>query len=712
MSNKPKTLIELLRTRAESQPNSHAYTFLVDGETTEVSVTYGELDQQARTIGAHLQSVHAEGQPVLLLYPPGLEYIAAFFGCLYAGAIAVPVYPPTSRRSLPRLASIVKDARPRVALATSQILSSVADTELKVFPWIATDNLDGELQQQWQLKDVSGDSLAFIQYTSGSTSTPKGVMLTHDNLLHNQRMIQTAFEQTEQSIIFGWLPLYHDMGLIGNVLQSMYCGARCILMSPLSFLQRPARWLEAISRYRATTSGGPNFAYDLCVRKIGPEQRTELDLSSWTVAFNGAEPIRQHTIDRFVEAFGPCGFRREAFFPCYGLAEATLFVSGGLKPSPPVVANVKRTALELNQVVLSNDAGDAISLVGSGRSWLGQKILIADPFTLRECALASIGEIWVAGPHIAQGYWRRSEESESTFKAYVDGNGPYLRTGDLGFIDKGELFVTGRLKDLIIIRGRNYFPQDIELTVEHSHGSLRPGGGAAFSVDVAGEERLVVAQEVDRNHESDLMPVIGAVRQAVSEEHELQVYAIVLLKPGSLPKTSSGKIQRHACKAKFLKEEFEPVETWRVDSADATDKKATSADTIEEWLIDALAARIGIPASEITSERPVSYYGVDSLMAVDLTHTIETALGVSLSVADLLQSSSLAELAAHISNQTPDSRVAPERVESNEAPLSHGQRALWFLHELASESGAYNVSAAARIHSKLDSTALQTALDK
>ncbi len=707
-----KSLIQLLQARAGSQPDKNAYTFLLDGETEEVSLTYGELDQRARAIAARLQSLGAKDQPVLLLYPPGLEYIAAFFGSLYAGAVAVPVYPPTSRRSIPRLWSIIKDARPRVVLATAQILSNLAQTDLRSLQWVSTDTLDVSEATQWQPEKLTGDSLAFIQYTSGSTATPKGVVLTHDNLLQNQRLIQTAFGQSEESIILGWLPLYHDMGLIGNVLQSMYCGARCVLMSPLSFLQRPARWLHAITRYQATTSGGPNFAYDLCVRKIGAEEREKLDLRSWTVAFNGAEPIRHGTIDRFVTAFEPAGFRREAFFPCYGLAEATLFVTGGLKTAPPVIANVKRTALEVNQVVLSDNEGDATSLVGSGRSWLDQEILIVDPSSLRECRPGSIGEIWVAGPHVAQGYWGRPEESAATFKAYVDGKGPYLRTGDLGFLDQGELFVTGRLKDLIIIRGRNYFPHDIELTVEQSYRSLRPGGGAAFSVDVAGEERLVVAQEIDRNHESDLMPVIGAIRQAVSEEHELQVYAIALLKPGSLPKTSSGKIQRHACKAKFVNDELAPLAAWRVESADATDQRAIGADTIEEWLIDALSARIGVPASEITSERPISYYGVDSLMAVDLTHLIETSFDVSLSVADVLQSSSVAQLAAHISNQAPDSRVAPEEVESNVAPLSYGQRALWFLHELASDSGAYNVFAAARIHSMLDTAALQVALDK
>jgi acyl-CoA synthetase (AMP-forming)/AMP-acid ligase II/acyl carrier protein len=709
MNFQPNTLIELLRGRAESQPDKTAYTFLLDGETDETSLTYDELDQRARAIATHLQNLNCKDQPVLLLYPPGLEYIAAFFGCLYAGAIAVPVYPPTSRRSLPRLWSIIKDARPRVALTTAQIVSSLGESELQA---LMTDTLDLAAASDWQQSKQPSDALAFIQYTSGSTATPKGVVLTHDNLLHNQRMIQTAFGQSEQSIIVGWLPLYHDMGLIGNVLQSMYCGARCVLMSPLSFLQRPARWLNAISRYEATTSGGPNFAYDLCVRKIGAEEREQLDLRSWTVAFNGAEPIRHGTIDRFVAAFEPCGFRREAFFPCYGLAEATLFVSGGLISALPVVAKVKRSALETNEVVAASDQ-DAVSLVGSGRSWLDQEIRIVDPVSLRECRPGVIGEIWVAGPHVAPYYWNRPEETAATFKAYIANSsaGPFLRTGDLGFMQAGELFVTGRSKDLIIIRGRNYFPQDIELTAESSHASLRAGGGAAFSVDVSGEERLVVLHEVDRHHDSDLTNVIGAIRQAVTEEFELQVYAVALLKPGSLPKTSSGKIQRHDCKARFLQDPFEPLATWQIGATDDTDRKTINAETIEEWLIGTLSAQTGVPAFEIQSERPVSYYGVDSLIAVELTHTVETSFGVSLSVADVLQSS-VAQLVARISSQAPESKMATEPIESSEAPLSYGQRALWFLHELAPESAAYNIAAAARIHSTLDVDALKHALQK
>ena len=730
----PETLIDLLRVRTESQAEKNAYTFLLDGEAEEASLSYAELDQHARAIGALLQSLNAKHQPVLLLYPPGLDYIAAFFGCLYAGAIAVPVYPPTSRRSLPRLAAIVKDARPKVALTTSKILTDLEQTsrlpELQALKWVTTDNLDRDLRKQWQGADVTRESLALVQYTSGSTAAPKGVMLSHDNLLQNERMIQTAFVQSDESIILGWLPLYHDMGLIGNVLQSLYCGARCILMSPLSFLQRPVRWLEAISRYRATTSGGPNFAYDLCARKIGLEERTSLDLRSWTVAFNGAEPIRKSTIDRFVTEFEPCGFRREAFFPCYGLAEATLFVSGGLKSEPPVITTVKRTALEMKGVVVADAADENVaSLVGSGRSGFDQQMLIVDPVLLLECGPNTIGEIWVSGPNVARGYWDRPEESELTFNAHVvdTGAGPYLRTGDLGFMREGELFVTGRLKDLIIIRGRNYFPQDIELIVEGSHASLRQGCAAAFSVDMLGEERLVVAQEVDRHRGLDLTQVIDAIRQAVTEEFELQVYAVVLLRAGGLPKTSSGKIQRHACRARFVEDEFVALATWRsnveplainansVDALAVSIRLAPRKSKIEEWLVEALATRLKLNPSEIQSERPLAYYGVDSLMTVDLMHAIETSLSVNLTVTDLLQSPSLTQLASQIFDSLetrPKEFQTPVKSERQEFPLSYGQQALWFLHQLAPESAAYSIAAAARMHSALDVVAFQQALEK
>lgn len=576
------TWVELLRWRTHREPERRAYTYLIDGEQEGPHLTYAELDRQARAIGALLQSSGAHGERALLLYPPGLEFVTAFLGCLYGGVVAVPVYPPDParfNRTLPRLQAIVEDAQPLVALTTSPILSLIEALlpqapEFRAMRCLATDNLAEALAEEWRDPALGGDALALLQYTSGSTAAPKGVMLSHGNLLYNERMIQRGFHHTDQSMMVGWLPLYHDMGLIGNVLQPLYVGFPCILMSPLAFLQRPFRWLQAISRYRGTSSGAPNFAYDLCVRKIPPDQRASLDLRSWSKAFNGAEPVREDTLDRFATAFEACGFRREAFYPCYGLAEATLFVSGGLEDALPVVRTVRGTALEHHRVVEASTAeGDVRTLVSCGRTLLDQEIVIVHPESLTRRQPNQVGEIWVAGPNIAQGYWNRPGETEHTLRAYLadTGEGPFLRTGDLGFLKDGELFVAGRLKDLIIVGGQNHYPQDIERTVEQSHPALRPGCCAAFSVDGGGEERLVVMAEVDRRYEPvrergdggralegelehslEAEVVVRAVRRAVADQHDVHVSRVLLLKAGSIPKTSSGKIQRHACRASFL----------------------------------------------------------------------------------------------------------------------------------------------------------------
>ncbi|HEY4588890.1 MAG TPA: fatty acyl-AMP ligase, partial [Thermoanaerobaculia bacterium] len=479
-----QTLVELLSRRAQAQPERRAYTFLLDGEREEVHLSYGELDRQARSIAARLQALGVAGERALLLYPPGLQYAAAFFGCLYAGVTAVPVYPPRPNRPDPRFLAILSDARARVVLTTSAILPNAERLLAGKAPvvWLATDGLDEGAEEQLE-PAVSPEDIAFLQYTSGSTSAPKGVMVSHGNLIHNERLIQAAFGVGPDSVVVGWLPLYHDMGLIGNLLQPLWAGCSCVLMSPVDFLQKPLRWLAAVSRYGGTVSGGPNFAYDLCSRKIRPEDRAGLDLSRWEVAFNGAEPVRAETLERFAAAFAPCGFRRSAFFPCYGLAEATLFVTGAGREEPPVVGRFRVPDLERNRAV-ADDAGRA--LVSSGRATpppVGQEVAIVDPESRLPLADGEVGEIWVAGPSVAQGYWSRPEPTEATFRAFtVSGAGPFLRTGDLGFLSGGELFVTGRAKDLIIIRGRNHYPQDVELTVESSHAALRPGCCAAFAV--------------------------------------------------------------------------------------------------------------------------------------------------------------------------------------------------------------------------------------
>ena len=577
------TLVDLLRARATHESEQVGYRFLLDGETQEVSLTYQALDQKSRAIAAHLQSICQPGERALLLYQPGLDYISAFFGCLYAGVVAVPAYPPRPNRSLERIEAILADSKATVALTSQSILSLINRQleqvqSLQTLHWVATDTLE-TFADHWQEPVLTSDSLAFLQYTSGSTATPKGVMITHGNLLQNLAAIHRCFGHSPQSQGVIWLPPYHDMGLIGGILQPLYGGFGVVLMSPLMFLQRPLRWLEAISRYQATTSGGPNFAYDLCVRKITPAQREGLDLSSWELAFNGAEPIYDEVIERFTEAFAPYGFRREAFYPCYGLAEATLIVSGGEKNAQPILATVQATALEQNQVVYDGVTPEnRRTVVGCGQSLADHKIVIVDPQTLKLCKDHQVGEIWVCGPSIAQGYWGKTEETTQNFQATLaeSSSGPFLRTGDLGFLANGELFVTGRLKDVIIINGRNYYPQDLERSVEQSHSLVRPNCSASFSVEVDGEERLVILAEVERHYRenrwadtlsengatqsSKVKAVIQSIRRAVSQHHDLQVYAIALLKPGGIPKTSSGKIQRHVCRASFLAQTLNTIE--------------------------------------------------------------------------------------------------------------------------------------------------------
>lgn len=567
---KASTLVEVLRRRALQQPARLVYTFLENGEKEEAELTFAELDRRARAIAAWLQTHNGAGNRALLLYPPGLDFITAFWGCLYAGAVAVPAYPPKMNRNQSRLQAIVADADASTVLTTGQILSrldslTTGAESLRRLHWIATEQVTDDVAENWQPAAITSETLAFLQYTSGSTGSPKGVMLTHGNLLHNQEMIRLAFRQTEGSVIVGWLPLYHDMGLIGNVLQPLYVGARCVLMAPMAFLQKPLRWLQAISRYRATTSGGPNFSYQLCVGAANSDEVAALDLSSWSAAFNGAEPVRAETLESFATAFEPCGFRRSAFYPCYGLAEATLFVSGGLASGSPVIRKIQERKLEMNQVEeASAGAEDARALVGCGRAFLDQKIAIVDADRLRLCPDDEVGEIWVSGPSVASGYWRRPDETKRTFQsALADGRGaPFLRTGDLGFIHKGELFVTGRLKDLIIIRGRNLYPHDIEHTVENSHPGLRQGCGAAFSVESGDGEQLVIVQEVEHRRQSDFDTIMNAIRLAVVEGFEVQPAAIVLLKPGSAPKTSSGKIQRRVCRRLFCDRELPALAEW------------------------------------------------------------------------------------------------------------------------------------------------------
>ena len=563
-------LVDVLHTRAQLHPERLGFTFLADGEEAEENLTFAALDQRARALAAELQRLNLQDTRALIVYEPGVEYLIAFLGCLYARVTAVPVYPPDPMRisrTMSRLEAILDDAQPRVVLTTSALrrwTDSLPGRGTSLERVVSSDELDLDAATSWCDPGIDAETVALLQYTSGSTSAPRGCVITHGNLLYNFQHI-LRFDEPD-AVAVSWLPMYHDMGLIGTVLQVLHGGRRLVCMSPLSFVQRPFRWLQAISRYRAYATAGPNFGYDLCVRKIADHELQQLDLSCLTLACNGAEPIRHETLERFARRFAPCGLRREAFYPCYGLAEATLIVSGGGKYQPPVLRRFDAQQLSHGQAVATRRNMDgARPLVGCGRAVGGTTVRIVNPERRQPCPPGRVGEIWVRGPGVAHGYWNRAAESREVFGAYLEsGEGPFLRTGDLGFLDDhGELFVVGRRKDLIIMQGRNHFPQDIEATVAQAHPSLRRDAGAAFAIDVQGAEQLVVVHEVVRPHRTEFAEVIAAIRTEVTREHEIAPHAIVLIKGGTLPKTSSGKLQRGECRARFLSAQLDVVYQWR-----------------------------------------------------------------------------------------------------------------------------------------------------
>lgn len=568
------TLVELLDIRAQ-EPDRPAYSLLTGEDLQQESISYRQLRRAARGVAAAITWRAGPGARIVLAYPPSLDFIVAFFGCLYAGAIAVPVYPPVppnTKNGIRHLRAVVADSGAELALTSSGYLSSCAlhpelETLPGLLPWLETRGTERAAEAD-VTADVTAGQPAFIQYTSGSTAQPKGVVLTHRNLMANMAAIAEAAGLTADDVCVSWLPMYHDMGLIGCILEPLYRGFPCYLMSPLDFIRRPVQWLRAISTFGGTVAAAPNFGYDLCVKRISEKEAAGLDLSSWRVAFDGAEPVNPSTMRRFATKFGPAGFRSRTFLPCYGLAEGSLIVTGSERDAPPVTRWLDRARLAAGEVVSTRPASlGAVEIVSSGRPVGGAEVVIAHDEDRAPLPATSVGEIWVRGPSVGAGYWGRREQSAAVFGATLPGRpgGLFLRTGDLGFLADGELYVTGRVKDLIIVRGRNIYPQDVELAAQESHPRLRQGGGAAFTVGRADNEHLVLVQVAAASQQAELQELITAIRRDVYDSLQVQLDAVALIRPSALPKTSSGKIQRSRCRAAFLAGELNPVAEWRAN---------------------------------------------------------------------------------------------------------------------------------------------------
>lgn len=644
---KAQNLVDLLIYRAQKQPDKTAFVFLEDGETEAGKFSYKALDISAKRIAESLQIKNLNGERALLIYESGLEYLDSFFGCLYAGVISVPLHPPGKNKSLSRIAAIAKDSGAKVILSTSEIYEELKDefekdNFLKDLEWILTETISDINSEKWINPGIKPETLAYLQYTSGSTGIPKGVMVNHKNLLANLEIIDKSHPHNDKSVMVTWLPIHHDMGLIYGILLPFYSGYPCYFMTPQAFVQKPYRWLSAISKFKGTHNAAPNFAFELCVNKISDDQKKYLDLSTWTTAMNAAEPVRAETIERFSEYFSECGFEKRFFSPGYGLAEGTLILSTTFTKDEPVLKRFRDADIEKKNIAVASNSEDKISKVHAGHSHSIEdtRIAIVDPVKLIECKEGEVGEVWASGTSIAQGYWQREDATEETFNAHIkDTNeGPFLRTGDLGFIFENELYITGRYKDLIIIRGQNHYPQDIEYTVEASHPALRLGCVAAFSIDYEGEEHLGIVQEIQKNFvkDFDTDEIIKAIRKSVSEEHDLQVQSITLIKPGTVPKTSSGKIQRKACLQGVLDNELEVLAEWKQgELKDHTPKeisdkekikfKATSFN-LKNWLVKRLSDLMQISIESIDVSESFAAYGMDSLKAVQLSGDLETLL--------------------------------------------------------------------------------------
>ena len=632
------TYVEVIQKRAQATPDHVVYRFLEDGINESDIMTYARLEKVAKSVAVALQRMGEKGDRVLMLYPPGLSYVASLFGCFYGGFIAVPAYPPRRNRGIGRLLSIIADANAKIGLVTRQIYNDIErnfkdEPLLNHMQWIVFDDIDEQQSTEFIPTKIDPEDIALLQYTSGSTGHPKGVMITQLNLLYNSEYIRQSFGLSKETVGVNWLPVFHDMGLIGGILQAAYVKCLNVGMPPIAFLKKPKCWLQAIDKYKGTIGGGPNFSYDYCTQKTTIEEVSELDLSSMKNFFCGAEPIRKSTYTSFENHFKGAQVTPNQLYSCYGMAETTLIVTGIDPGSKPRFLSIDSEALSLNKVVISNNENHATDVAGCGHTWMETMVEIINPDTFSPSLPHEVGEIWVSGPTVAKGYWNKQEETERTFQAYTtEGKGPFLRTGDLGFLYDNELFVTGRLKDLIIIRGANFYPSDIEFTMQKAHSDLRENSGAAFPITHNNEEVLVVVQELERtamrntNHDE----IITTIRKAIAEEHEVEAFVVILIKTGSIPLTSSGKIQRRQSRYEYLNDELQVVAEWKKNETEVispSEKEVPTEEGLKQWLIQWIVRNQQFRLEDIDPEINILNYGIDSLAAVTLEAEISDRFG-------------------------------------------------------------------------------------
>uniref|UniRef100_UPI0025C5BC11 non-ribosomal peptide synthetase/type I polyketide synthase n=1 Tax=Flavobacterium sp. TaxID=239 RepID=UPI0025C5BC11 len=669
-----ETLVKVLSNHISQTPNKVIYRFLENGEEESDCRTFQDLYDNAKRIASHILEHAKPGDRVLLLYPSGLDFIDAFLGCFLAGVIAVPAFPPQGKRRIGRLENIVADCRATLILTIESIYTKSSgwfDTEIFTnVKWLQTNVLVDSLDKDFPV--VLPTDIAFVQYTSGSTGDPKGVMVTHSNIVHNNKLMKNCFHQNTESIGVSWLPIYHDMGLVGNILQALYVGFEMIVMPPTAFIQKPIRWLKVISDYKGTFSGGPNFSYDLCAHQIKEEDLKGLDLSNWQVAYNGSEPIRPETVNNFTTRFSSIGFDETYLIPCYGMAETTLIVSCSDFNSIPKALLLDKENFHSGEVKLFNKedkTSNTIEFIGNGPVLEELEIKIVNPDTKMVCQEKGIGEIWISGASVAKGYWQREELTKEVFQARIQNSDvnsaedkeEYLRTGDIGFINEKQLYITGRLKELMIINGVNHFPQDIERVVQQSHIDLQNNAGVAFCTESKGKEQLVIVQEIKRTSMKgyDFNFIVKSIIDSVFEQHELSVSAIILVEPGKVEKTSSGKIKRLATKILYESNTIEGVMDQWVQGQNINNsnenlqenkivKTTILSNDLEKFLQEAVAAELNISISKVNTHTSFSELGMSSIQSIRLTGKLSDYLGIEITPTIVYSYSNIKDLAAYL----------------------------------------------------------------